>query len=347
MIAAGDARSPHPRIRLVMHAAPIATAAALEAEASVAAAFQAAARELGLEAAPVCGCWGATLYHPHDLPYAAFSGGLKSGAGKSHTHSQHQQQSEAADGQQLDRWRDPAAAAAAAPAPATPAPNADPSLYRSLPRTMTEFRRCVQAAASTRRPLATPTKLPPLPPGLLTDGTIHTTSITSTSGSTSGSSSGRGISSTSSTSSRLITSFPADVFSLYEAAGPGALSALQRLAALTNRPQLAQRGAIVPAYAAAAAAAAGERGEGGVGGGGAAKVGGAVRGAFPFQGGEGAAAERLEHILGHATGGLERFGETRCGRVAALMSQTALTSHDCIDECWRLLLTERALQCAQ
>jgi deoxyribodipyrimidine photo-lyase len=258
------------RVQLLLHASPDATAATLEQQAAVAAAFEREARRLGLAPA-VLGFWGSTLYHPDDL-LAAFSGGkgpAKSSSGGSSSSSVSEQKRL----EEEHAWWG---------SDASTAPNADPRRYSSLPRVMTEFRRCVQSAAATQPPRPGPVALPPLPPLAAEQLSPQPESAAATAAAVD-----------------WFQPLPADVYSVYEAAGPEALAALRRLAALTNRPELARPGAVVPRYAAATAAPGSSSGPPAVA---------AEGSAFPFQGGEGAARARLVDYLSRA---LVEFGETR------------------------------------
>ncbi|KAI8472963.1 MAG: hypothetical protein J3K34DRAFT_501652 [Monoraphidium minutum] len=159
-------------------------------------------------------------------------------------------------------------------------PNADPRRYGALPRVMTEFRRAAQAHSAARAPLPRPAALPPLPP-LSGDG--------GGGGGPGGAAAAAGAALE--LSNALSAPLPTDVLPLYEAAGPEALGALRRLAALTAAPGLAAPGGAAPRYA------------------GGAPPGGS---AFPFEGGEAAAAARLRGFL-RGSQGLEGPGAAADG----------------------------------
>lgn len=260
------------RVRLLLHHAPEATLETCRAEAAAVAAFEEEARSLGLSY-DVRGCWGATLYHPDDLPYAAFAGGTRKSAMHGPMQQQQQQQgrrqqehgeavwSRGGEVQAEDQGIAPTAAADATSAAAPTveaAPNSDPHRYRHLPRVMTDFRKAVQALSPVRSPLPAPPTLPPLPPGAGDPS-----------------------------NSDWWAPLPTDVQSLYESAGPEAVAALRRLAVVTAMPQLAAASGVVPAYAGAGAHPAS---------------------AFPFSGGERQAGERLRGFLRDP---LELYGDAR------------------------------------
>jgi hypothetical protein len=274
------------RVQLVHALAPCGAAGALAAEAEAAAAFEAEAHAQGL-AAGVTRVWGATLYHPDDLPYAAFSGarpaqpppGCGAPAAQRQRHA-----AEGGDGAADEEEEERAARAEAAGAAAAVPANADARRYRCLPRVMAEFRRAVQAGAAPLPPLPPPPALPPLPPG--TRGGSRETG-------------GGSAAAAGALPEEWWAPLPRDVLDVYEAAGPEALAALRRLAELTGRPSLTARGGAVPVYAGGAPDA---------------------RSAFPFAGGEAAAAARLEGFLRGSGGGsgggagtpLEGFVDARC-----------------------------------
>ncbi|GAB4814041.1 hypothetical protein N2152v2_001087 [Parachlorella kessleri] len=125
--------------------------------------------------------WGATLYHPDDLPYHLFSArkGKAAGTGKQ---SRHSTSNAAATPHQRGGSEDAEHAAQHAQQQASTAGGAvlgeqqgdglqglgrvlvAPQRFASLPGVMSDFRRPVQANTPVRRPLPTPTSpLPPLP----------------------------------------------------------------------------------------------------------------------------------------------------------------------------------------
>jgi hypothetical protein len=247
------------RVELVHSLTPCATAAALELEAAAAAAFEAEARALGL-AAGVKWVWGATLHHPSDVCYTAFSGAKPPKA------AQPQAQAGRPEGTALGAGA--AAGCSGQQAPWVqpteqrhvderegPRPNADTQRYRCLPNAMTQFRKALQTGPAPRLPLPPPDVLPPLPPGVTgSGGEERDAALPRT----------------------WWAPLPRDVFEVYEAAGPEAVCALRRLAKLTGCAALAVPGAVVPSYA------------GGMPDG---------RSAFPFSSGEAAAGKRLAQFL--------------------------------------------------
>jgi deoxyribodipyrimidine photo-lyase len=135
-------------VELLYHMLPLLDSA--EAEARVEAAVAAAAAQLGWTCS-VRRFWGTTLYHPDDLPYAAFAA-----AAASRAEEQQQKQQQAATQQ----------APAGASRGQAGRPNASPAHFASLPDVMTTFRKLSQQHAAVRQPLPAPSSLPPLPPGL-------------------------------------------------------------------------------------------------------------------------------------------------------------------------------------
>ncbi|GBF93236.1 cryptochrome [Raphidocelis subcapitata] len=247
---------------LFTHAAD-ATDRAARAEAAAAAAFEAAARELGFEP-EVRGFWGATLHHPDDLPYAAFSQGAKQ---QKQQQQRAQRRPEALEEQQQQQDGQGGGRSCAAAGPSTAAQSGlDPRRFAALPRTMTDFRRALSAAAPPPRPpLPRPAAMPPPPPGCRGGG---------------GGGDGGGL------PAEWLAPPPREPLELYEAAGPRALAALQRLADLTACPQLARPGGAPHAAC-----------------------------AFLFRGGEAAGAERLRRFVrgdgGGAAPALRGFAEAR------------------------------------
>jgi deoxyribodipyrimidine photo-lyase len=270
------------RAALLLHHAPAATRAMLAQEAAAAEAFEREALALGLEPS-VSGVWGATLYHPDDLPYSAFCGSgvsraaLAGGGGATQRRLPQQQQP-----QQQQHKEEEGGGGGGGSNACGPPPNAETGRYRQLPPVMTDFRRAVQALSAVRPPLPAPSSLPPPPP-------MPATPLGGGGGGGGG-------------ADDLLAPLPADVLALYESAGPEAAAALRRLAALTKAPGLAPPGEPAPSHAGDAPHPAS---------------------GFPFRGGEAAATARLRAFLsaegmqaGAGSGGagpLEGYGEARCG----------------------------------